>query len=238
MILRYIQIGVLTLGIGILFAQCADDDDNGNVIEYPTCEDGIQNGDEEGVDCGGNCPPCFDGVDFSGTFKQVDIAGRPAVNTLFGGTNMVKDLFNATEVSKRTSEDFIDGTDDTFPSVFLATLEGIHDNYGTALGVEIDYETNFLGLNGPTFTTFLASFDALQVAPNGPTTYYDGTNLFTGYAPGEDVMDFTLTLMFGGADGTRFDGTNETPQLTSDGVGPGDRIYGQLFPHLESPLME
>ena len=24
----------------------------------PTCEDGIQNGDETGVDCGGTCPPC------------------------------------------------------------------------------------------------------------------------------------------------------------------------------------
>lgn len=29
------------------------------VEEAPTCSDGIQNGDEEGVDCGGsNCPPC------------------------------------------------------------------------------------------------------------------------------------------------------------------------------------
>ena len=24
----------------------------------PTCEDGIQNGDESGVDCGGSCPAC------------------------------------------------------------------------------------------------------------------------------------------------------------------------------------
>lgn len=29
----------------------------GEVAE-PTCEDGIQNGDEEGVDCGGSCDPC------------------------------------------------------------------------------------------------------------------------------------------------------------------------------------
>ena len=26
----------------------------------PTCDDGIQNGDETGVDCGGSCPPCDD----------------------------------------------------------------------------------------------------------------------------------------------------------------------------------
>jgi len=27
----------------------------------PTCDDGIRNGDEEGIDCGGNCPPCETG---------------------------------------------------------------------------------------------------------------------------------------------------------------------------------
>ncbi len=238
MSLRYIQIAVLTLGIGFLFTQCADDDDNGNIIEYATCDDGIQNGDEEGVDCGGSCTACFDGLDFSGTYVQEDIAGRPGVNTLLGGSDMVKDMFNTTLVSQRTNTDFINGTSDTFPSVFLATLEGLHDSYGTALGTEIDYETNFLGMNGTTFTTFLASYDALQVAPDGVTAYNDGTNVFTGYAPGEDVMDFTLTLMFGGVDGTRFDGNNDTPQLTSDGVGPGDRVYPQVFPYLESPITE
>lgn len=27
----------------------------------PTCTDGVKNGDESGVDCGGSCPPCPDG---------------------------------------------------------------------------------------------------------------------------------------------------------------------------------
>lgn len=27
-------------------------------IHVPTCDDGVQNGDEAGVDCGGSCPPC------------------------------------------------------------------------------------------------------------------------------------------------------------------------------------
>lgn len=27
-------------------------------VADPTCEDGVQNGDEEGVDCGGSCDPC------------------------------------------------------------------------------------------------------------------------------------------------------------------------------------
>lgn len=238
MTVRYIQLFILALGISTLFIQCADDDDNGNIIEYATCDDGIQNGDEEGVDCGGSCTACFDGLDFSGTFRQQDIAGRPGVNTIFSGTDQNRDWFNATLVSERTDTDFIDDTDASFPSVFLESLEGLHDAYGDALGTTIDYETNILGLDGPTFTTLLASFDALQVAPNATTTYYDGTNIFTGYAPGDDVMDFTLTLMFGGEDGTRFDGSNDTPRLTSDGVGPGDRTYPSSFPYLEAPITE
>ena len=51
-------------------------------------------------------------------------------------------------------------------------------------------------------------------------------------------MGFTLTLMFGGADGTRFDGNNGTPQLTTDAVGPGDRDFTLPFPYLEVPLTQ
>ncbi len=42
----------------------------GDVVA-PTCDDGIQNGDEEGVDCGGsNCEPCVcDGVDVTMTLN-------------------------------------------------------------------------------------------------------------------------------------------------------------------------
>ena len=57
--LRYIKITVLALCLGVFFTQCADDDDNGNVIEQATCDDGIMNGDEEGGDCGGSCIPVY-----------------------------------------------------------------------------------------------------------------------------------------------------------------------------------
>lgn len=45
-----------------------------------------------------------------------------------------------------------------------------------------------------------------------------------------------LKLMFGGVDGTRFDGNNDTPQLTTDAVGLGDRDFTLSFPYLEVPL--
>ncbi len=214
----------------LLFVQC-DDDENGNVIVQETCDDGIQNGDEEGIDCGGSaCEPCIDEIDFSGTYVQEDIMGRPGVNTVFSGADNVKNMFNTSLVSDRMS----------FQATFEETLEDYHDIYGDALGITIDYETNILGLDAPTFTTVLAQFDALQVAPNGQTTYYDpGTGVvLTGRTLADDVINISLTLMFGGTSGTRFDGNNGTPQLTSDGVDSGDRDFTLPFPYLETPITQ
>ncbi len=61
----------------------------------PTCSDGIQNGNETGVDCGGSCPPCStpptctDGVQ-NGDETGVDCGGAscPPCNT--GATEVIK----------------------------------------------------------------------------------------------------------------------------------------------------
>ncbi len=48
----------------VAFVSCSDDDDNGGGEAVATCTDGIQNGTETGVDCGGSCnacPPVKDG---------------------------------------------------------------------------------------------------------------------------------------------------------------------------------
>ena len=41
-----------------LIASCSGDDNGPTPPDEPTCSDGIQNGDETGVDCGGSCEPC------------------------------------------------------------------------------------------------------------------------------------------------------------------------------------
>ena len=218
-----ISILIIAVCASFFFVQCSNNDDN--VIVQETCGDGIQNGDETGVDCGGTaCGPCAEA--FSGTYKQEDIMGRPGINTVFSGTDERKNAFNNSIVSDRSE----------FQPPFQAQLEAYHDVYGNALGIPLDYETNILGLDAATFTTVLAQFDALQVAPDGPTVYFDpNTGLaLTGRRLNDDVIDVSLTLMFGGMTGTRFDGNNGTPQLTSDGVGFGDRVV-QPFPYLQSP---
>ncbi len=235
MISYKIKIILVSLISSLLFVQCIDDDNNNNVIEQETCDDGIQNGDEERVDCGGSvCPPCSDGsVNFDGTFVQHDVMGRPAVNTVFSGTNSVKNDFNVSLVSNRES----------FQPIFEFILEDYHDIYAVALDIpieELNYETNILNWNAETFTRIMAQFDALQVAPNGPTTYFDSTSglVFTGRSLSDDVIDISFTLLFGGKSGTRFDGNNGTPQLTYDGVDSGNRDFSLTFPYLEAPILE
>ena len=41
---------------GFIFVSCESDDVE--ITEVITCDDGVQNGDETGIDCGGSCPPC------------------------------------------------------------------------------------------------------------------------------------------------------------------------------------
>ena len=42
--------------------------------------------------------------------------------------------------------------------------------------------------------------------------------------------------VFGGVNGDRFDGSNDTPQLTTDAIGPGNRDFSLSFPYLEPAL--
>ncbi len=169
-------------------------------------------------------------VELTGTYAQEDFMGRPGITTVFGGSATVKNDYNVTAPNPTARA--------TFQPGFQAQLEGYHDVYGDALGVALDYEANILGLDAATFTTVLANFDALQVAPEGQTTYFNPTTglALSGRALTDDVIDVSLTLMFGGTSGSRFDGNNGTPQLTSDGVGLGDRQFMTTFPYLEDPL--
>ena len=168
-------------------------------------------------------------IDLTGTYQQEDFMGRPGITTVFGGTDAVKNNYNVTAPNPTDRGAFQPG--------FQAQLEAYHDVYGDALGVSLDYEANILGLDAATLTTVLANFDALQVAPEGTTTYFESTSLaLTGRNLTDDVIDVSLILLFGGNNGARFDGNNGTPQLTSDGVGVGDRVFSTAFPYLEDPL--
>ncbi|MCG2418314.1 DUF4331 domain-containing protein [Aequorivita sp. F47161] len=192
----------------LLFVQCSGEDDK--VITQETCTDGILNGDETEIDCGGTaCEPCGQTLDFSGTYVQEDQMGRPGINTVFG-TEGFKDAFNVTVPSQMQAE---------FQTKFETKL----------LALNPAYTSNALGLNAEVFTTVLSN-DVLWLAQSGITTYFNGTEVLTGRALSDDVIDVSLLLIFGGADGT------ENPGLTSDGVPTNDVAFSNSFPYLAEPF--
>ena len=192
----------------LLFVQCKDSDDNGNIIGLATCSDGLQNGDETGVDCGGAvCVPCAAGLDFSGTYAQEDQMGRPGINTVFGTTGM-KDAYNRTIPSEMGA---------AFQASFQANLMALNPAY----------TTNALGLDAATFTTVLSN-DVLWVAETGVTTYFNGTEILTGRTLSDDVIDVSLLLIFGGPAGT------DNPTLTSDFVSSNDAGFSSSFPYVSN----
>ena len=94
------------------------------------------------------------------------------------------------------------------------------------------YTTNILGLDKNTFASVLVT-DVLNASTTGVTSFYNGTQVLTGRALADDVIDVELTLIFGGATG----GSN--PGLTSDHVNGNDKPFPLFLPlHGKSSLIE
>lgn len=147
-------------------------------------------------------------LDFSGTFVQQDQMARPAINTVFVASGQPKDDFNA-----------------AIPSAMGAKYQSIFQSRLLALNPA--YTTNALGQTAAQLTGLLAT-DVLGVSKTAPTTFFDGTNVLTGRALADDVIDVELLLIFGGPTG----GSN--PTLTKDNVNSNDKAFGTSFPYLAS----
>ncbi|WP_394758810.1 DUF4331 family protein [Flavobacterium sp.] len=145
-------------------------------------------------------------TDFSGTYVQKDQMARPAINTVFIASGAPKDAFNTTTPSSMGA---------TYQSVFQSRL----------LALNPGYTTNLLGLNAAAFTGVLAT-DVLNVAKTGPTSFYNGTQVLTGRALADDVIDVELILIFGGPT------NSQNPTLTSDHVDANDKPFLSSFPYL------
>ena len=141
-------------------------------------------------------------------FDQADQAARPAINTVFISA-ADKDKFNETAPVHMAA---------TFGSEMKTNM----------LALNPGYTTNLLGLTADQFIG-VVSTDVLNVSTTGKTTFYDGTNVLTGRALGDDVIDVELTLVFGGPNGAA------NPGLTSDHVNGNDVPFLSDFPYLAQP---
>jgi hypothetical protein len=146
---------------------------------------------------------------FAGAVYQTeDQMARPAINTVFN-LGADKDAYNVALPSAMGA---------AFQSKFQARL----------LALNPGYTTNALGLSASAFSGILAT-DVLTVSTTGTTTFFDGTNVLTGRALADDVIDTELLLIFGGPNGTA------NPGLTSDKVAANDKAFLSAFPYLATP---
>ncbi len=141
-------------------------------------------------------------------YEQEDQFGRPAINTVFVSAEE-KDAFNMTVPSAQGA---------AFATKFNDKLMALNPGY----------TTNLLTLDAATFTSVLAT-DVLSVSLDGPTTFYDGTNVLTGRRLDDDVINVELILIFGGPDAT------SNPGLTDDHVDANDKEFSNSFPYLATP---
>ena len=138
-----------------------------------------------------------------------DQVGRPGIATVFVAA-ADKDNFNVTIPSVMGA---------AYQAKFQTQLQAYNGGH---------YTTNLLGLDAAAFTGVLAT-DVLNVSTTGKTTYYDGTNVLTGRALNDDVIDVSLILVFGGP-------TNAlNPTLTSDHVNANDKVFLTSFPYEAAP---
>lgn len=141
-------------------------------------------------------------------YDQADQMGRPAINTVFISP-ADKDKFNETPPTQ-------------MPAAFAPEMKS------NLLALNPGYTTNLLGLTSDQFIGVLST-DVLNASTTGKTTFFDGTNVLTGRALADDVIDVELTLLFGGPDG------KANPGLTSDHVDHNDVPFLSDFPYLAQP---
>lgn len=65
-IMKKVVFAVAIVG-GLLLTSCESDDNGGDSVA--TCADGIMNGDETGIDCGGSCTPCETAIENPTTYS-------------------------------------------------------------------------------------------------------------------------------------------------------------------------
>lgn len=102
-----------------------------------SCSDGIQNGDETGIDCGGSCAPCAAQASFTGTWKMSPQAGAFAVGPSQGNGSYYAN--NLADIATRNcffDDEYVFNADGSFSNVvgsqsWIEGWQGGTDSCGT-----------------------------------------------------------------------------------------------------------
>jgi len=159
-------------------------------------------------------------VAVTGSCKKSD--STPATTYYMGGDQMARPAINTVFVTTADKDNF----NNTIPSAMGTAFQAKFKTQ--LLALNSGYTTNALTQTADQFTGLLST-DVLNVSTSGKTTFFDGTNVLTGRALADDVIDVELLLIFGGPGGTSNAG------LTSDHVSANDKAFLTAFPYLASP---
>jgi len=188
----------------------------------PTCTDGIQNGDETGVDCGGSCPnACLSQIDFPVTFE--------------GSTTD----FTVTDFGGNVSTLIVDPTSSGNMVIQTTKTAGAQLWAGTTIGTSSGFATN-LPFSGSSTKMYVRvwSPDAgipvrLKVEDANDNTHTCETETLTTVAMGWEYLEFdfsneapgTATLANGLANGWIYNMASIFFNFGTDGATAGEKIY-------------
>ncbi len=207
----------------VAFAASCSNDDNAPIVTAPTCNDGIQNGDETGVDCGGTCTPCETGG------EVVSLSGDVTEDTTLDAVNEYE-LTGAYIVKA--------GAKLTIPAgTTIEAAGGTASFIGVERGAQIDIQgtaTNPVILTSGAASPAAGDWGGLVIAGDAPTN------------KGTDVTTEVGDLTYGGANaadnsgsirylrveytGATFSNDKEFNGVSLFGVGSGTTFeYVQSF---------
>ncbi|MBG6131743.1 hypothetical protein IWQ47_003515 [Aquimarina sp. EL_43] len=206
----------------------------------PTCNDGIQNGDETGVDCGGSCEPCSTPItycDSNGKSVSDEYISRVQLGTIDNSsTGSTGGYGDYTSVSTTLSK----GASNTI--TITPTWSGTVYSEGYSVWIDYNQDGDFADADEQVWskaaskdTPVSGSFTIPSSAKNGNTRMrvsmkYNGIpTACESFSYGE-VEDYTITVGTGGSDPTCTDGIQNgdetgvdcggscTPCASNDGV--------------------
>ena len=170
---KLIFIALLT---SALFANCQEDN------KVPTCIDGVQNQNEAGIDCGGPCAACFEGV--HGQWKSTPVA--PILTTAADSI-----LAEFQQDGNYELAYWKDGFPSRFTGTFVQVFSGVNPIFALTLNQKTPSVAVFRGMIQLSDADTVMLYETVQTTPAiGATpplaTEGFGSSKFNGVALGNN----------------------------------------------------
>ena len=183
---------ILSTCTAIIFS-CANDD---TLIENAaTCTDGIMNGTETGIDCGGSCTPCEEGMEMEEEEMEMELGRRAElyVTNNANGDITKYSITGDSLITLRTSSEaaegiYYDKNDDVIIQASRSALQLEAYNGVSMLTEDTDVSADFVS------TADLESPRELAVSGSTYVVADNGSNKFFIYSKDGDSFTLTTTV--------------------------------------------